>query len=389
MRVDIHTQPTRNSNQANPGTRHLVPLVLAVLFCCLGVLTTDAEVRPKATKQCVDVRCDLVRLGLYERNAAGDGQANDSAPIQAAIDFVAENGGGYVLVPPGVYRVANINVREGVHLVGAGWDETIFRAWSTPNMFQPTGGWLENFTAYGTQTAERSGDNWVVGTEGKGKGGSATAAHIIALYDAKDVHIDHVRAMESRYDCLYVRGSRGLTVTNCRFDRAGRNIVSMVGNDEEFLFADCYIGSHWGLYHFDIEPVTPRYVRDGLFVNCTFDGRKAGELGTDTWGAFMCFVGGDNLQNRDITVTGCRFYRISIRVRGVFPGVKFLYNPVMGGVSSVFMRVKTNPVGEFRDSIVRGNRFIIDGKPAKRVNSGVSFTGNSVFEDNEPDWRPD
>ncbi len=333
----------------------------------------------------VDVRHDLVNLGICGENARGDGMANDSEPIQAAIDFVAQNGGGYVVVPPGVYRVALIKLVPGVHLVGAGWDETVFRAWDTSVMFQVSGGCLENFTAYGTPTAQRSGEHWVIGTGGVGRGGSATAAHIISVHNASDAHINHVRAMESRYDCLYVCGSRGLRVTDCYFDRAGRNIVSLVGSDEGFMFANCYIGSHWGLYHFDIEPNEPRYVRDGLFVNCTFDGRKAGEFNSDTWGAFLIFTGHSELKSRNITVMGCRFHDISIRVHGVFPGVKFLYNPVMEGHGPVFIRVKTNPVGEFRDAVVRGNHFFTDGKPAENINSGVAFTGDSIFEDNYPE----
>ncbi len=364
----------------------VLAVALALMCLCSVGGRADVALGPNDNRGLlfVDVRQDLRSLGIWAANASGDGQANDSGPIQAAIDYVARQGGGYVLVPAGVYRVERIDVKPGVHLLGCGWDQTIFRAWSTALMFCPSGGWLENFSAYGTPTAEGSGENWVVGTDGVGKGGTATALLIIGIYGGENVHIHNVRAMEARYDCIYTAGTRGLRVTNCHFDRAGRNVASLVGNDEDFLFANCHFGSQWGLYHVDIEPNWGKYVRDGVFLNCTFDGRQAGERNTNTWGAFLIFCGHPELESRNITVMGCRFYDISVRVHGVFPDVKFLYNPVMRGKSRVFIRVKTNPVGEFRDAIVRGNCFTINGEPAQEINQGVAFTGNSVFEDNSP-----
>ncbi len=330
----------------------------------------------------VDVRHDLVPLGIYETDATGEGEEDDSAAIQAAIDFVAEQGGGTVIIPPGVYRVAGIDVKPGVHLMGAGRKKTIFRAWSTGTMFRPTGGWMSDFSAYGTPDEQGSGENWKVGTGGVGRGGTGRALHVIGIYGGVDVHIHNVRAMESRYDCLYTRGTRGLRVTNCHFDRAGRNVVSMVGDDEDFVFANSYIGSHWGLYHFDIEPNAGKYVRDGLILNCTFDGRAAGQLNTDTWGSMLIFTGKENCAN--VTVMACTFLDIKVRVRGVFPDVRFLYNH-FDVRNRTFVKVRTNPVGEFENALVRGNTFLVNGEPAELINYGVSFTGRSVFEGNTPE----
>ena len=59
--------------------------------------------------------------------------------------------------------------------------------------------------------------------------------------------INNVHSFEARYDTLYIRIVNGLGVYNSRFDRAGRNVVSIVGNTDNFEFANCYIGSLWGL----------------------------------------------------------------------------------------------------------------------------------------------
>ncbi len=376
---------------ANSGGWCRAMLATLVLTLAGPVWASGGEV---GTPLVIDVRHDLTTLGIHERNAAADGETNDSSPIQAAIDHAAGQEGGTVIVPEGVYRVAEIDVKPGVHLVGKGKDKTVFRTAGTSVMLRPSGGRLSNFSAYGTPSEDVSGDNWQPGTGGVGRGGSATALHIIGLYGGEDVHIDNVRAMESRYDCLYTRGSTGLRVTNCHFDRAGRNIVSMVGDDKDFVIANTYIGPHWGLYHFDIEPDTRkgRNVRDGLIVNCTFDGRNREEFDTDTWGAMLIFTGGHEKGNHSVTVLGCNFLDIRVRIRGVFPNARFLYNEFDTNATA-FLKVRTNPVGEFEDAVVRGNRFLIRGEPAWIINDQVGFTGDSVFEGNFPeefnDLEPD
>lgn len=47
---------------------------------------------------------------------AGDGAANDTAALQAAIDACGKAGGGQVLVPPGTYRTGTIHLRDRVDL---------------------------------------------------------------------------------------------------------------------------------------------------------------------------------------------------------------------------------------------------------------------------------
>jgi len=362
-----------------------VPMRVAGAFCLMA-LSVGLTAGASEAGLSLDVAHGLCASGVFDRNAAGDAQTDDTKPIQAAIDHVAQSGGGSVIVPAGTYRIEGIRVVDGVRLVGAGPEKTILRVFEAKPyaLITVAGGALEDLAVYGTPTEAESGDNWRVGTDGKGVGSTARPVHLIHVSGAyHGAALRNVHALESRYDCLYVRGSKGLRVDNCRFDRAGRNVVSMVGNDEDFAFSNCTIGSLWGLYHFDIEPAGGRYVRDGVFDHCIFDGREAGKMDTGTWGSFLCFCGHGELQSRAVTVRDCTFHRIYVRVHGVFPEVQFLNN-TFDTKGRAFVRVDTNPVGEFRDAVVRGNRFLTRGQPARAINQGVSFTGTSTFARNRP-----
>lgn len=334
----------------------------------------------------IDASVDLTRLRIANTNVVGDGTTDSSAPVQATIDYLAKNPqGGSLIFGPGVYRVGGIIVKPGVKIIGADRQQTIFRAANRSIVFDMQGGELHNFTVYGTPDSASSGQFWKVGTGGVGKDGSSWASFTIRVGNspnliAKNVVISNVTAKEARYDCLYTRGSQNLRVLNSDFDRAGRNVISMVGNDEDFLISGCRFGSLFGLYHSDIEPNTGRHVRDGAFVKCEFDGSHAGEMGTGTWGAMFIFSGEDKLEDRNISVIGCTLRDLSIRVRGIFPDVQFLYNPQL----AKFVKVRTNPTGELRDATIRGNHFGTPQNPMENISSGVTFTGKSTFEGNTP-----
>lgn len=342
---------------------------------------------PLAVRPVIDVRHDIISMGIGTNNAVADGVTDATAPIQAAIDHLAAREGGTVLVPAGNYRVSSLKVVDNVDLVGDGPDKTVLRAHGRGRtVIALSGGSVVGMTLYGTHE-EGSGANWKIGSGGVGKGGTAlTAFCIVADAVTNGATIFNVHASEVRYDALYVRQAHNLKVLNCRFDRSARNVVSLVGNTDGFLFADCHFGSLWGLYLFDIEPNDGRYVRNGVIVNCTFDGSKAGQMSTDTWGAFLGFCGdrvGDGLSSRNVTVKNCRFDNIWVRIQGVFPEVKFIDNNFLNA-SAAFIKVRSNKVGEFRNAVVRDNTFARSRTGALRVVAGATFTGNTIVEGNQP-----
>jgi hypothetical protein len=363
------------------------PLTAAISLALNGLAANPATAasRPAEAGLFVDVGADLVRLGICGSNVIEKGTADSTASIQAAVDFVAQRGPGAVFLPPGVYHLSSITIRPGVTLAGAGADRTTLRGITTSYaLVRMEGGIVAGLTAYGTPDESVSGPYWKPGPCGRRTQGASKPAHVLAVLNAHGgALITNVRAMEARYDCLYVCGSKGLRVLNSQFDRAGRNVVSLVGNDEDFLFDGCRFGSLWGLYLFDIEPGRDRWVRDGMMRDCVFDGTRAGEMGTATWGNFLCFSGHAQLKTRDIRVVGCRFRDVYVRVRGVFPRVWFLWNRFETR-GPALVRIPTNPTGELADAVLRGNTFLVADKPSARVIDGVAFSGDCVVEGNTP-----
>ncbi len=66
-------------------------------------------------------------LDVRDRGARGDGRADDTAAIQAAIDAASARGGGAVTFPPGTYLSRTLTLRSRVHLVGSGAEATVIQ----------------------------------------------------------------------------------------------------------------------------------------------------------------------------------------------------------------------------------------------------------------------
>ena len=67
-------------------------------------------------------------VSIADFGAKGDGLADDTDAIQSAIDYAADNGGGVVEFPVGVYLVSGITVKSDVSLYGESRIGTILRS---------------------------------------------------------------------------------------------------------------------------------------------------------------------------------------------------------------------------------------------------------------------
>ncbi|MCW5213227.1 hypothetical protein VU04_10010, partial [Desulfobulbus sp. TB] len=67
--------------------------------------------------------------------AVGDGETDDTAAIQSAIDFISANKLGKLYVPAGIY-VGNWTIKSDVIIVGAGQHATIFRPYINDAVFK-------------------------------------------------------------------------------------------------------------------------------------------------------------------------------------------------------------------------------------------------------------
>ena len=83
--------------------------------------------------------------------AAGNGSANDTAPIQRAVDAAAAAGGGEVLLPPGTYLSGTVFLRSRVdfHLA----EGALLKASPDPADYNPANAFPQNWAS------PRSGDN--------------------------------------------------------------------------------------------------------------------------------------------------------------------------------------------------------------------------------------
>jgi hypothetical protein len=66
-------------------------------------------------------------VSVRDFGAVGDGVANDTAAIQAAIDAISAAGGGNILIPAGTYMVSTIVPKDYVSLYGEGKDVTYLK----------------------------------------------------------------------------------------------------------------------------------------------------------------------------------------------------------------------------------------------------------------------
>ncbi|GGM05584.1 glycoside hydrolase family 55 protein [Dactylosporangium sucinum] len=77
-------------------------------------------------------RAGEAAFNVRDFGAAGDGKADDTEKLQAAIDAARETG-GIVLLPPGTYLTRRLTLHSRIHLRGSGGDATVLKLWPAAN----------------------------------------------------------------------------------------------------------------------------------------------------------------------------------------------------------------------------------------------------------------
>ncbi len=123
-----------------------MPLPTNLIPGSLGHIADSNKAYKKLNGFGFDVQADY--------GAAGDGVADDTAEIQAAIDAAGTGGGGTVFLPPGTYKTtASLNInKRGVRLVGAGGFVKFIsgQSWWLRGGQQGVGGTVINLTTAST-----------------------------------------------------------------------------------------------------------------------------------------------------------------------------------------------------------------------------------------------
>ena len=187
-----------------------------------GSNTRQAEASTKISGQ-VDVRAF---------GAIGDGIADDTAAIQAAIDA-----GTYVRIPTGTYRTGRLKLKSNLALVGDGAGSVLQGSAGMTLLFglsPSVGGVLENVELRGLR---------LVGAVAKA--GFSEHVHLVSIAGARNVLIDGVQFIGFQGDGLYLgahtdntRHNSDVRVVNCSFDgvnKGNRNCISVIDGDGVFV----------------------------------------------------------------------------------------------------------------------------------------------------------
>ena len=181
----------------------------------------------------INVRADVAP------RAVGDGAADDTAALQAALDALSDEGGkrGTVYLPPGTYRITRTLVlakRDGIAVLGHGRTTRI--VWDGPG---GQGDDSRMFWSDGTPRSRYVGITW----DGRGK------AHVGFDYDSKglfETENDHRHEAFLNFTGAGLRvghdqklAAAETTVTNCLFRNCDRGAAILTFNDYNFTFAGC------------------------------------------------------------------------------------------------------------------------------------------------------
>jgi parallel beta-helix repeat protein len=274
----------------------LTGLVLLLAVALAGILA-DAEVHPPCPSPPIPVNA----VSVTAHGAKGDGRADDTAAIQAAID--AARPGGTVVVPPGTYAITVGQQRsQGLRLKSG---LTFVMATDATLMALPTADDGYAVLRLHELTDVRIHGGLLLGERHRHRGSAGESGMGIAVYDSTRITINATVARAFWGDGFYFGGSsnRDLTVCGVVADdnrRNGMSIVSAIGmtvTDSTFMNTNG-TAPEAGL---DIEPDAGGRTENVFVARSTFRGNRGDGVAITT-GCGPCAITRNNhlLDNRII-----------------------------------------------------------------------------------------
>ena len=146
------------------------PVIVISLVACVAI-SKGAEDQSKSVRQ------TEIRVGT----ASGDLQGNDQRALQAAVDYVAQLGGGTVRIGPGRYQMRNaLRLRDNVNIVGVPGETVLVACDGFASALAADGDANERQITVADPTAFRVGDGVAIQDKDNGGGFSVTTATITA-----------------------------------------------------------------------------------------------------------------------------------------------------------------------------------------------------------------
>ncbi|MGD0059140.1 MAG: glycoside hydrolase family 28 protein [Verrucomicrobiia bacterium] len=331
--------------------------------------------------------------------AKGDGQTNDAAAIQKAIDACTQAGGGVVYLPPGNFLAGTIFLKNNVtlHLAPGAtlWGSRNIADYSTNHLIFAQD--AENVAIEGDGTINGNGDAF---WDAKFKAKEPRPSPLIELIGCHNVHIRDVRIRNQpgwgirpwECDGVFIHGVSMIT------DLRGPNTDGIdPDSSRNVMISDCYIesGDDTICLKTDKRPgeSTALPCERVTVDNCVLiSAQSAIKLGTASWGDFRdcafanCVISGSHyglaMYIKDgALVEGINFANITIDTSIAFKNEKtggqrdWVSYPIFldleqRGEGSALGRIRDV---SFSDIHIRGKGRVLVGGPPERPLENISF----------------
>ncbi len=218
-------------------------LIVVVAVCFLGLTTVVARNRQLLQALKIENLATVEkRYNIAERGAIGDDKQLNTKAIQAVIDECAQNGGGTMVIPQGVFLSGalflkpgvNIELQEGAVLKGStdvnDYPKIITRI---EGHFEPwraaliNGDGVDHLRITGPGTLDGSGKPfWLEfyrrrDADGKTTNLNVERPRLTFIQNSKDVKISGVTYLNSGFWNLHLYRCEDVVVENCRFQAPG------------------------------------------------------------------------------------------------------------------------------------------------------------------------
>lgn len=191
------------------------------------------------------------RLSITVGPRDGDLAGDSDKPIQAAIDYVARQGGGTVRVLPGTYRLRNsVFLRSGVRLVGSGPDSILVKEPSTETALAADSDWYDQEITLADASGFEIGDGVCLQTEDPHNGARHVLKRTLIARSGnrfkldrplrENFWIDKAPTVSTLFPMLTAENASDIAVENIAVDGNRANNAHLDGNYGGCLwFQDC------------------------------------------------------------------------------------------------------------------------------------------------------
>lgn len=228
---------------------------------------------PSQTRTAMIAKLEELMLNVFDYGAEGDGETDDTAAIQAALDAAHAAGGGTVVFPPRVYAVTNYLVlRQGVSIDGYG--ATVRRLDSTAYFKMFANGVL--------------GDQTATGYSGHGDIHVRGLTVDLNSFDAPIVNGDGSTKIDGSMSAFDLGHGRDLSFTDVTIKNGQNGHYVQVAGCEKVLFDRCRF-------------------EDQNWLNPSNTAYEVLQVEPITQTSFPSFGAWDETPSRDVTVRECVF----------------------------------------------------------------------------------